>query len=370
MFWKALRTFNSIVPKKDLILLYSIPDFSDNVFYLYKRMREQGICELYECIWIVNTEMGKLRVERFGGKAILRSDRKLLLRLILQTKYMISSHGPPLWRGKNQTSIELYHGIPLKRLLKRFGNAIDKFVVPSEFVGVLFSANFQAPLDRFIPLGQPRCDALFSSRTRSFDLLNTILGIDVNEFERILLYLPTFRDYDMQATVGILMDLFHDGKFRSFLKDRNILFLIKPHPRNEEQFQQYEHYFDNFRIIKNYELLERYITLYDLLPSVDILITDYSSVYFDYLLLNRPIVFYAPDLEEYRRTRGFLLEPYERWTPGDKARNVSELIAAIEEALTNPGKWRKEREWLRDVMFKYQDGKSSERIIRYFWGDT
>ncbi|WP_366078591.1 CDP-glycerol glycerophosphotransferase family protein [Thermococcus sp.] len=75
-------------------------------------------------------------------------------------------------------------------------------------------------------------------------------------------------------------------------------------------------------------------------------------------------------MEEYRKTRGFLLEPYERWTPGDKARNISELIWALDEALNNPDKWKKEREWLRDVMFKYQDGKSSERIIKYFWGDV
>ena len=110
------------------------------------------------------------------------------------------------------------------------------------------------------------------------------------------------------------------------------------------------------------------MTIYDVLAFVDVLITDYSSIYFDYLLLNRPIVFYVPDLERYKETRGFLLEPYEKWTPGDKARTIPGLIQALQEAIDNPDKWKREREWLRDVMFKYQDGKASERIIKYFWG--
>lgn len=366
MFWAGVRLINRMVPKRNLILFYSIPDFADNPYYLYKRMVELGTCEEYECVWIVNSLMGKKRVESFGGTAILRQKKVTLMKYAFRAKFIISSHGPPLWRVPGQVGIELYHGIPLKRLLKQFGNAIDNFVVSSEFVAVLFSSNIQAPLDKFIPLGQPRCDALYTPRENSLEALSEILNYPVEKYDRIAIYLPTFRDYSETATREIMSLLISNMKFERFLKNQNVLFIVKPHIRDEAFLEKYKS--DNIMILKNSELVDRYLTIYDILPSVDILITDYSSVYFDYLLLNRPIVFYAPDLEKYRETRGFLLEPYERWTPGDKARNVDELIRALEEAIENPKKWEKERLWLRDVMFKYQDNKASERIIKYFWG--
>jgi len=372
MFWAMVRFINRLIPKGDLILFYSIPDFADNPFYLYKQMVKQGICEKYECVWIVNSLEGKKRVESFGGTAILRQNKVTLMKHAFRAKFIISSHGPPLWRVPSQVGIELYHGIPLKRLLKHFGDAIDNFVVPSEFVAILFSSNIQASLDKFIPLGQPRCDALFVPKENALETLAKIFNDSVEKYKykkykKIVMYLPTFRDYRETATREIISSLISNSAFIGFLKNENVLFIIKPHIRDESFFEKYRS--DNIRILKNSELVDRYLTIYDILPAVDILVTDYSSVYFDYLLLNRPIVFYIPDLEKYRETRGFLLEPYEKWTPGDKARTPEELVVALEEAINNPRKWERERLWLRDVMFKYQDGKASERIIKYFWGD-
>jgi len=368
MIWKAIRAINTLIPKKQLILFYSIPDFSDNPFYLYKHSVVSGLCDSYECVWIVNTPEGKRRVENFGGEAVLRTNRLLLSKYLFRARFIVSSHGPPYWRSKNQVSIELYHGIPLKRLLRQFSNAVDRFIVPSEFVGVLFSANFQTPMSHFIPLGQPRCDALFTPKDQARTVLSQLLGIEPVEYEKLIIYLPTFRDYDHGATSRITLELINNEMFQQYLSKNNLLFLVKPHTRDEKVFEKYESSY--IKIIKNEELLSRFLTLYDILPAVDVLVTDYSSVYFDYLLLNRPVVFYIPDLEKYRETRGFLLEPYEKWTPGDKARTPEELIVALEEAVNNPKKWERERLWLRDVMFKYQDGKASERIIKYFWGNV
>ena len=367
ILYRLFSKINRFLPKRNVILFYSTVDFNDNPFYLYKKAIELGVCEEYECIWIVNSMEGKRRVETFGGHAIYRGDKRKLLRVISSAKYFVSANGPPLWKSSNQIAIELWHGIPLKTIGNLFPT-VDYFISTSKFSSLIFSFSLGIKVSKFIPLGQPRCDALFMPSQKAMENLSQILGADVTEYTKTIMYLPTFRDYDSKATSRISLELINNSKFRDFLSQNNVLFIVKPHPHDEKLFEKYES--DHIKIIKNEELLSRFLTLYDILPAVDILVTDYSSVYFDYLLLNRPIVFYIPDLEKYRETRGFLLEPYEKWTPGDKARTLEELVVALEEAINNPRKWERERLWLRDVMFKYQDGKASERIIKYFWGDV
>lgn len=69
---------------------------------------------------------------------------------------------------------------------------------------------------------------------------------------------------------------------------------------------------------------------YNILNAVDILITDYSSIYFDFLLLDRPIIFTPIDYEEYKHNRGFLLEPFDFWAPGDKCFCYEDLKLTID----------------------------------------
>ena len=92
------------------------------------------------------------------------------------------------------------------------------------------------------------------------------------------------------------------------------------------------------------------------------MITDYYSMSFDYLLLNKPIVFYLPDIEIYSRRRGFLLSPYEFWTPGPKAYTQDSLESAIIRILENPSWYEKERRAICDVVHYFHDANSSLRV--------
>jgi CDP-glycerol glycerophosphotransferase (TagB/SpsB family) len=91
--------------------------------------------------------------------------------------------------------------------------------------------------------------------------------------------------------------------------------------------------------------------LYCLLPATDALITDYSSVYFDYLLLDRPIGFVVDDLEHYRRQRGFLLEPVERWMPGEQFRSAKDLEKFIHDVAAERDPHRGHRNELAETFF-------------------
>ena len=99
-----------------------------------------------------------------------------------------------------------------------------------------------------------------------------------------------------------------------------------------------------------------------MLGNFDILITDYSSIYFDYLLLNRPIIFIPLDLEEYAQTRGFLLEPYDFWAPGPKVTTVDALIDEIRKCLADPACYEEERVVVNNLINRFQDGNSSRRV--------
>ena len=367
---------NHLIPKDERVIMFiSTPDFSDNPRYLYEKAKD--LLEGYTFVWVVS-DKGKFQDLEDDSTVFVQYRTIEYLKWILRAKYLVLSHGVPYWKSGNQVAILLWHGIPLKAMgaslktvkvppwSKWILNKTDFFIIPSAFSWLLFKADVQFTPQEILYFGQPRCDALFMPSQKARENLSQILGADVTEYTKTIMYLPTFRDYDSKATSRISLELINNSKFRDFLSQNNVLFIVKPHPHDEKLFEKYES--DHIKIVKNEELLSRFLTLYDILPAVDILVTDYSSVYFDYLLLNRPIVFYIPDLEKYRETRGFLLEPYEKWTPGDKARTPEELVVALEEAINNPKKWERERLWLRDVMFKYQDGKASERIIKYFWG--
>lgn len=374
---RILALLSRVIPKdKKTIMFISTPDFSDNPRYLYEEAKR--CLKSYRFVWVVGDKQ-KFRHFEDGTTIFVQYRTVEYLKWLLRSKYLVLSHGIPYWKSGNQIAILPWHGIPLKAMgnslkkirvypwRKRMLNKTNFFIVPSEFSWLLFAADIQFNPKKVLYFGQPRCDALFLNKEKAMNLLERVLDINLEVYNSVVFYLPTFRDYDNETTKVITRGLVTDGNFQRFLEENNILFVAKPHPNDENHFEQWK--FRNIKILRNSDLSAWGLTIYDLLPAVDILVTDYSSVYFDFLLLNRPIVFYIPDLEKYRETRGFLLEPYEKWTPGDKARTVNELTVALKEAIETPNKWERERLWLRDVMFKYKDGKSSERIVKYFWGN-
>ena len=246
----------------------------------------------------------------------------------LTAKYIISTHGTPAWKSKGQVSIELWHGLPLKTIghfagtnhpgtlarlsatwrLRRFANSVDYLITTSEFERLIFSSAFLINPGRILILGQPRCDALYGPKGSGMEALCSILGRNDIAEKKILLYLPTFREYDVDASRRILEEILADEKFRRFLEDEDLLFICKPHPHDEGVFQTYNG--EYVCILLNDDLQKIGTTIYDFLSTVDVLITDYSSIYFDFLHMNRPIVFHAPDIEEYKRMRDLSSNPF------------------------------------------------------------
>lgn len=297
----------------------------------------------------------------------------------LDSDLVITTHGYyPLDPG--QPNLDLWHGFPLKAMgfmdkqedHSRFGGHwrhTSKIASYSPLFNTLMNACIGKTINHYVVTGVPRNDFLFVTDGRRN--LSRLLGQSPGD-QRIVLFMPTFRLRPGASTDGVEpWDNFQalglgDQGFERFLRENDILLLLKLHPAEEKTVLQRldTSRSPRIRVIQDDDLERNEMDLYEILNAVDVLITDYSSVYFDYLLLDRPIVFFAPDCEEYRQTRGFLLEPYDFWTPGPKVVDRRELQDQLLYALSNASYYHAQREQVASLVHQYRDGAATERVWR------
>ncbi len=138
------------------------------------------------------------------------------------------------------------------------------------------------------------------------------------------------------------------------MKKQNAFFILKLHPFVSKLYEN-----KNFSNIVFYESQS---DIYPILKYTDILITDYSSVYFDFLLIDKPIVFFDYDYEEYSSNMNGFVYDYEENAPGDKVKTQIELEKSIEEILNEKDLFKEQRIHVLKKFFKYVDCNSSDRI--------
>ena len=315
-------------------------------------------------------------------KIVWYSKSLKFIRQIIKSRVIISTHGP-IVRPRGSFHIELWHGFPLKAMgLLDKGTAkkkkkievsryklIDYCVSYSGLFNVLMNACWGIKGGKYYILGAPRNDFLFKSDGRA-----NIRKIkpEIPENSRILFYLPTFRQgyHDNPESsfspISILRGFFNLRRLEDFLEQNNLVLVMKLHPFEELSLKVCNWRVEkpNSRVIfiTNNDLLTHNMDLYEFLNAADLLITDYSSVYFDFLLLKRPAMFFAPDIQEYRENRGFLLEPFDFWAPGPKVCNQKEFEKEIVKLLSDDDYYSFQRKTIRDIVHTYKDGNSSRRV--------
>jgi CDP-glycerol glycerophosphotransferase (TagB/SpsB family) len=250
-----------------------------------------------------------------------------------------------------------------KNRTRKIWKDLDYIISYSKMYNTLMVACMGIDIDKFVITGMPRNDFLFKSKGKE----NLKKIFDVGN-KKIVFFMPTFRkgyqgrnDGNKNFNNLFGFEKFNEEEFLKFLKLNNILFVAKIHPNEEKFFSKNIISKDNFHLLKNADLEKNNIDLYELMNGVDLLITDYSSIYFDYLLLDRPIIFTPIDLDYYIKSRGLLLEPYNFWTPGPKALTQKELQNEILHSLKKD-EYIEERNKLKDAIHYYQDGESSRRV--------
>jgi CDP-glycerol glycerophosphotransferase (TagB/SpsB family) len=239
-----------------------------------------------------------------------------------------------------RTKREYFHS-----LLRRISDEkpTDYVLTTSSMLRPIFASAFQTK--RIIIAGYPRNDCLVSDKLQ-------LLTIDENEQlelikrhktqKKIVLYMPTFRDSEIN-----FFDIIDINKFHSFLVKENIQFLFKLHPKSKLKER-----FNNLRG-QNFSFIHQASDPYPLLKYTDFLVTDYSSIYFDYLITDKPIIFFPYDLKEYLSNSRDLYFDYLSFTPGPKVYNEE----GLEKALLEVDIFGKERQRIKKMVFDDVDVK-------------
>jgi len=225
-----------------------------------------------------------------------------------------------------------------------------------------------------VPLGFPRDDQLTdpSEATRR----QWVQFLDSREYSTVVLYAPTRRTnrFDRGTELFPFEDFCKEELFE-LLDEIDALLLIRLHPEEHENLT-------DFRTNHEYETLSDFVVdltkndrvelagravfdqTVDILPFVDVLISDYSTVYHTFLFLDRPILFFPYDYEQWQQEAGFKYD-YMEHLPGPKIKSFSEFRAYVRDLHQGTDPHMDDRHSLREKIFQYGDSNSSERVASY-----
>ena len=302
--------------------------------------------------------------------------------LLLKTKVLVLDNHfvPPNWRQQlphsllhGAKTVQLWHGIPLKEIgLETVANGnladsgsteifascgvFDVFVAPSAASHTDWARKFA--FKKFAPLGYPRNDVFFRALS-TFDVLNVdkqaLAAVQTanQKNQPVLFYAPTFRDkgegaWFPQAEIEALADA---------CATQDYLLYVNLHPAEQDKIEAFKQRYPRINFVAPRT------DIYPLVKYADILITDYSSIAFDFLLLDRPILFYRPDHAAYITTSRGLIEDSAHYLCGAVTSDIKELVQAAGRAINaEVDPYRKARDALRKELFDHIDGLAAHRL--------
>ena len=387
MLKKIVNVVNKILPKKNIILFNSFPDISGNSLMLYRYMTEfePEFLEKFQIVWSINgnDESGARKileeVSDYRAFEICRKKSVSGLWKFCRSKYIISTHNyiTDVKSHGVQKHYNLWHGMPFKTIGSMVENGGEGDVIQadytlstSEVFQQIMSKAFSLPKERVMVTGQPCNDILFSNSGALQKL-----KIDKNQYRKVLLWMPTYRKSmvgsireDGDANAFGVAEIFEKyfWELTTLLKEENILLLIKPHPMDVICKMQVENS-DYIKIFQNKHLDEAGVVLYELLAESDVLFTDYSSVFIDYLNLGRPIAFVCDDMESYAANRGFCFEPVRDYLPGEMIQSYQQLKEYLRNMDSLNDKWKDARERINRIFNQYSDNQSSKRVFEFIF---
>ena len=280
----------------------------------------------------------------------------------------------------NMLIVQLWHGTPLKKIERddnisaKYKSAFQRYFyklfpflvkdfakammsVPSPHVQKILSAAFGIPLNNVKVAGYPRNDIFFMKKIEEFPIKNKIQKLRTDF--KIGIFLPTHRGKGKNSITSILGDNLE--WINSRLKALNVILLLKYHYYQLQFSKESWTYYSNIIILSDDDINQ---DIYPILTLTDFLITDYSSIMFDYLLTDKPMIFAPFDMDDYLKNDREFYYHYDDVTPGAKTANWDELIECIDEVIKYPAKYNKQRAEIREKFNQFVDGNSCERVFR------
>jgi CDP-glycerol glycerophosphotransferase len=286
------------------------------------------------------------------------------LRALATSKVLVNNTNFPGYFRKRpgQKYIQTWHGTPLKRLgrdivdvvptvsylkmMDREASFWDYLISPSSYCSELFPTTFGFS-GKIIETGYPRNDIL-TTRSLDRDKIREDLGIkDKNQL--VVLYAPTWRDTNRTAT--------GNWKPVNFLSEdlgQSVTLLFRGHTNTHQAHSS--------KVAKGAIDVTDYKNVAELYLAADVLVTDYSSSMFDFSVTGKPMIFLAPDLEDYVSKRGFYFD-FETMAPGPILRESSKLSETLENIESVKAEYAKRYLAWQQKFNSLEDGQASKRVV-------
>ncbi|WKA57716.1 bifunctional glycosyltransferase family 2 protein/CDP-glycerol:glycerophosphate glycerophosphotransferase [Planococcus shenhongbingii] len=300
--------------------------YSDSPKYLYEHLFKSG--RKYKYIWSFQ-DPGQVEVP---GPAIKVKRNSLKHFYYLnRAKYWVDNQGIARLANKkeNQVYIQTWHGTPLKKMgydqkktpnknelagLKFQTEAWDYLISPNRYTSEILRRGFRYG-GEILETGYPRNDLLIHQPETVKQKVQQHFGLSSDH--NVILFAPTFRDWDSNSFQRVLDDV---QKMSREIEGNSII-LLRLHYLLSEKISQLE-------LPGNIINASNYQDIQELYLLADLLVTDYSSVMFDYALLKRPIILYCYDLEEYITRRGMYFD-FAELAPGPVCQTIEEVLHFI-----------------------------------------
>jgi len=336
-----------IPPRRGLVACHSSPDFDDMILALLAET--PATCSIAV---LADDKPRALRRMRDLQLPPVHVQSKRSLRGLftyLRSEHSVSTHGlfGARRRGRRKSSSTPWHGEFSKQigtLIGQPGKYFDIAVVSTPQSKFQRSTEFALAPQHIHVVGTPRQSTL--AHGPRADRAARLKGRD-----RWLLFAPTYRQskgsaLDVDSALSMEYQEESLGRLDQVVRSTGGTLWVRPHPVAEP----YSSLPPTARMATDDDLQRLGLTLYDMLGATDLLITDYSSIWIDFLAKDRPVIAFCPDIEDYRDARGLALEPYEAWFPGPVVTSADELCAETARLLEGHDDHRSKRSWVRSVL--------------------
>ncbi len=382
-----LYFFSKLVPRDKKIWIFGSWDgksFSDNPKYLYLYINQYQKSKI-KAIWITKNRKVLDELRANGFSAYMKKSLKGMY-YALRGKYWFYGHFTTdiaFWLSGGAVKFNLHHGTPIKKILwDNFNNIeryrknkiieiISRLKVPWRFQSPdyllitnrklknAFMSAFEVGEKSLVYCGNPRTD-IIHSLYNGFEIW---LDKETFEFAKrekieknstIILYMPTFREKGISAIV----DFFENSDILELVEKKKIVLLVKEHPWGKRiDKRKYES--ERVRFINKHSDHNPFFRL------TDILITDYSSVFIDFLITGKPIVFIAYDVKKFVKESRELYFNYKDSTPGYRIFKMKDLTKVIEHIIEKGDFLESQRKRVLEMFYSVKKKDASECIFKF-----
>ena len=341
----------------DIIIFESEPDYADNARALCEYMQDNPHYANKRLYFVVS-DVKRCSALFQDKKVIFIGVNQFLeyplatLRIMYKAGWWLSSHSFSLSKEEKaagQKYIRLWHGCGYKDKIdvdKNGGRLFDKVCVPGPLFIPVKARYWDIAEDRIIARGYPRFDWLRMKSGKAQALYKRFIGNN----SKGIIWMPTYRntattihkDMEVTSKFPLISNDLEWSELDRHCSSLKIVLLIKLHIY-QVSFNIDFSKFSNIKIVTNNDFDEAGVPMYDFIGLTDALISDYSSIAVDYLVVDKPLAFALDDFEEYKQNRGFVFEDPRIYMPGHHLYGFADLLSFMKDVANGNDKYRKQR---------------------------